>query len=53
MPQPPENEAGLPASRPMVILKGLDLAIKERAWWPFSIAMRPLTGPASAGIFLV
>ena len=27
MPQPPENKAGLPASRPMVILKGLDLAI--------------------------
>ena len=23
----PSNEAGLPASRPMVILKGLDLAI--------------------------
>ena len=23
MPQPPENEVGLPASRPMVILKGL------------------------------
>ena len=53
MPQPTENEAGLFASRPMVILKGLHLGFSERAWWQFSVAMRPLAGPASASIFLV
>ena len=53
MPQPLENEAGLPASQPMVILKDLDLGIKGCAWWQFSIEMRPLAGPASASIFLV
>ena len=37
MPQPPENEAGLPASQPMVILKDLDLGVKERAWWLVAI----------------
>ena len=52
MPQPTENEAGLFASRPMVILKGLHLGFLERAWWKFSVAMRPLAGPASASIFL-
>ena len=53
MPQPAENEAGLFASRPMVILKGLHLGFSERAWWQFPVAMRPLAGPASASIFLV
>ena len=37
----------------MVILKGLHLGFSERAWWQFSVAMRPLAGPASASIFLV
>ena len=54
MPRPTEeNEAGLTAPRPEVFPRGLNQGIKERSWWPFPVAMRPLVGPANVSIFLV
>ena len=55
MPQPPENDAGLTAPpRPEVFLRGLNLGVYKRVWWPIPVAMWPLVaGPAGASIFLV
>ena len=49
----PENEARLPATRPIVICKVRRLGFLERAWWLFFVEMRPPPGPVGAGIFLV
>jgi hypothetical protein len=52
MSQPIENKAAIFASRPMMILKGPHLGFSKRAWWQFSVAMRPLAD-RQARIFLV
>ena len=53
--QPPENEARLPATRPIVIKKVRRLGFLVCVWWPFPLRCdrRPARWPVGAGIFLV